>query len=117
MTDAPKKDQGQRAPTLDAILWLGKLGVALAMQGVCAGARVRVRGWEKSDKIALELKCPGGNGLATWEVIMVPVGAAIDHDTELVLRAVANSRGLTVSEREIIGGRILKETDLAHVRH
>lgn len=103
-------------PTIDSILWLRKLGQALMMLSICTNRRVREQGWERTGLLMLDLQyATDDRGRRAFVSVPVAVEAARNHDTNYVLRQVAEYRGLTQMEVTLATGKILQETDLKHV--
>lgn len=112
------------APTIDSVLWLRKLGMALASQWVmprlaAAGlplitnARTRVEDWHRDGCLALDLEHRHVGGRRAYTTCRVQISACLAHDTGYVLMRVLSHLG----QRNVvtIENALLNETDLRHV--
>lgn len=118
------KKYNDRPPTIDSILWLKKLGMALVSQTtqrhivraglpIITNCRTRSEDWEKDGCLALDLEHRKVGGRRVYTTCRVPIGACLEHDTQYVLSRVL----LHLGQRNVsvIENAILNETDLRHV--
>ena len=115
---------GGEAPTIDSILWLKKIGMALASHvtrrilvnaglPIVTNSRARSEDWEKDGCLALDLEHRMVGGRRVYTTCRVPIGACVAHDDQYVLmRVLAHLGQRNVS---VIENAILSETDLRHV--
>lgn len=109
------------APTIDSLLWLKKLGMAIRDIGLCSNVRVNVGRWWDTGTVELHCEFARQPGKRHYTVHQVPIGACINHDTHHVLRLLMergeHGRDVIMTELSIeqVAGVLLKELDLGMV--